>query len=349
VLVVGVPLNELHQSLHRLLTVDLVVGAVLLIALGLGSFLLIRRSLRPLERMADTSRAISAGDLSRRITATDERSEVGLLGTAVNDMLTRIEGAFAERDATEQRLRQFLADASHELRTPLTSIRGYAELWRLDPRHGSPDGDPAALDASAAMARIEEHARRMGEMIGELLLLARLDELHPTDEVPVNLAILAAEACDEATALEPGRPVSLDAGEDVVVIGDTGHLRRAISNLLTNAVRHTPAGTPIEVAVHQSDGVALLTVRDHGPGLSEDGLRHAFDRFWQADASRATGGTGLGLAIVAGVAAEHGGAATIANDPAGGAVLTLRLPVPLPGSEAEPDGDAGWVRTSPPG
>jgi two-component system OmpR family sensor kinase len=371
VIVVGVPLDVLQASLHRLLIVDLIVGAVLLVALAAGSLVLIRRSLRPLERMAATSRAISAGDLSRRVTANDERSEVGQLGAALNGMLTRIEGAFDERDATEARLRQFLADASHELRTPLTSIRGYAELWRLGSRPPSgpattsdavttsdpattsgptPSSGPAThpggggLDADAAMARIEEHAERMGELIEELLLLARLDESRPMQTAAVDLAVVAAEACDDAAALQPGRPISLDVGEDVVVDGELSHLRRAVANLMTNAVRHTPPGSPIEVKVDRSDGVARVVVRDHGPGMSEAGLTHAFDRFWQADASRATGGSGLGLAIVAGVAAEHGGRATVDNDPEGGAVLTLRLPLPSP---ANPSAGPGAAAGSP--
>jgi two-component system OmpR family sensor kinase len=332
VYVVGIPLANLHSSLHRLLTLDLAVGGILLVALAGGSLLLIRRSLRPLERMATTSRAISTGDLSRRITATDSRSEVGQLGLALNGMLTRIERAFADRDATEQRLRQFLADASHELRTPLTSIRGYAELWRISRDGGTrpATGDGVELDADTAMARIEEHARRMGEMIEELLLLARLDETHPSRHAPVDLAVVAAEACDDASALDPTRPISLHADDDVIVAGDAAHLRRAVTNLLTNAVRHTPPGTPVEVRVGVDGGVAELVVRDHGPGLPAAGLAHAFDRFWQADASRATGGSGLGLATVAGVAAEHGGAAIVTNAPDGGAVLTLRLPRPLP-------------------
>jgi two-component system OmpR family sensor kinase len=330
-IVAGVPLNQLGDSLHHLLVVDLVVGAILLLALGAGSLVLIRRSLRPLERMAATSRAISAGDLSRRVTGVDERSEVGQLGLALNGMLTTIEGAFAARDATEQRLRQFLADASHELRTPLTSIRGYAELWRLNshaPSSGSAPG--SELDAEEAMARIEEHARRMGEMIEELLLLARLDEFRPAQPVSVDLAVLAAEACGEAAALDPGRPISLHADEDVIVTGELSHLRRAVANLLTNALRHTPPGTRVEVHVDKGDGVARVIVRDHGPGMPEAGLAHAFDRFWQADVSRGSGGSGLGLAIVAGVASEHGGLATVTNAPDGGAVLTLRLPLPLP-------------------
>jgi two-component system, OmpR family, sensor kinase len=240
----------LHASLHRLFVVDLLVGSILLVALAGGSLLLIRRSLRPLERMAATSRDISAGDLSHRVIAGDDRSEVGQLGSAINGMLTRIESAFAERDATEQRLRQFLADASHELRTPLTSIRGYAELWRLAPRTEEADRpvmtrNGSDLDVGTAMARIEEHARRMGEMIEELLLLARLDEFHPAQNIPVDLAVLAAEACDDASALGPGRPISLDADEGVVVIGELPHLRRAVANLMSGRpTRPAPPEAP---------------------------------------------------------------------------------------------------------
>jgi two-component system OmpR family sensor kinase len=354
VLIVATPMTGVTQSLHHLLVLDVGIGAVLLVALAVGTLVAVRRSLRPLERMAATSRAIAGGDLSRRVATADGRSEVGQLGLALNAMLNRIEEAFAERDATERRLRQFLADASHELRTPLTSIRGYAELWRLNERRmaagqtadtrrdfdaGSATGDFDAggatgdFDAGSAIGRIEEHARRMGEMIEELLLLARLDDTRPVGHDPVDLVVVAAEACDDAAAIDPGRPITFDAPSDVVVLGDRSHLRRAVANLTTNAVRHTPPGSRVDVAVRSRGGVAEVVVRDHGAGLPDEGLAHAFDRFWQADASRATGGSGLGLAIVAGVAAEHGGAATVANAPDGGAVFTLRLPLPLAGAE----------------
>jgi len=322
-LVVAVPLGGTTGQLHKLLIVDLLVAAGVLIALSAGALLIIRRGLHPLERMAGTARVIAKGDLSRRVSPADDRTEVGQLGLALNTMLSGIEVAFAEREATEHRLRQFLADASHELRTPLTSIRGYAELWRL----GAVSSDE---DLTLAMHRIEEQAARMGVMVEELLLLARLDQTRPAERQPVDLAVVAAEACADVGAARRTHPLSLDAPIPVPVVGDASHLHQAVTNLLTNATRYTPMGTPIEVRATIEGGTAVLTVRDHGPGLSPEGLLHAFDRFWQADPARHQGGAGLGLAIVAAVAAGHGGAATVANAPDGGAVFSIRIPIPAP-------------------
>jgi two-component system OmpR family sensor kinase len=250
---------------------------------------------------------------------------VGQLGLAFNTMLSDIEAAFAERDATEAKLRQFLADASHELRTPLTSIQGFAELSRL----GAADarrGEAPALDSATAMRRIEEQAGRMRMLVEELLLLARLDRIREAARVPVDLTVLAADACSEAAALAPHRRISLQGPLPVVVLGDETHLRQAIANLVTNAIRHTPDDTPIEVSSMSSASVGTVEVRDHGEGLDSAGLVHAFDRFWRSDRSRASTGTGLGLSIVAAVAAEHGGRAEVANAPQGGAVFTLVIP-----------------------
>jgi two-component system OmpR family sensor kinase len=321
-LVTAIPLYGVTRSLHHLIVLDLGVGAVVLVALSAAGLLLLRRGLHPLERLATTARAIADGDLSQRAGYADRRTEVGQLGSAFNSMMGRIEQAFADRDATEGRLRQFLADASHELRTPLTSIRGYAELWQMGAATSGPE-------LQTAMARIEEHARQMSSLVEELLLLARLDQTRPPERVPVDLTVLAAETLGDAAVTAPERRFSFDAPQQVQVVGDARHLRQAVSNLLVNAIRHTPAATPIELRLRRDGGVAVLEVRDHGPGLSDDGLQRAFDRFWRADTSRTGTGSGLGLAIVAAVAAEHGGRAGATNAADGGAVFSLRLPLPL--------------------
>ena len=248
---------------------------------------------------------------------------MGELGLALNTMLGDIETAFAEREATELRLRQFLADASHELRTPLTSIQGFAELFRVS-------GEDARVDLPTILRRIEEESARMKVLVEDLLLLARLDQTRAGERASVDLAVLAADACSDAVATDPDRAVTLDAPEPVVVAGDEAHLRQAMANLVTNAVRHTPAGSPIEVSARRHDGVAVVAVRDHGAGLDETRRRPLFDRFWQADKARAGTGAGLGLAIVSSIATEHGGRATAANAPGGGAVFTIQLPLTPP-------------------
>ncbi|MBV8958326.1 MAG: HAMP domain-containing histidine kinase [Actinobacteria bacterium] len=318
--VVAVPLTDVRSSLQRLVFIEVAGALALLALLSGGAWFVLRRGLRPLEQMADTAGAIAGGDLSQRVETAGESSEVGQLGLALNTMLDEIESSFAEREATEQRLRQFLADASHELRTPLTSIQGFAELFRIG-------GDPEHADLPTIMRRIEQEAARMGVLVEDLLLLARLDQTRPVDREPVDLAVLAADACSDAVAAAPDRPVTLDAPDPVVVLGDQAHLRQAVGNLVTNAVRHTPDATAIEVGARLLEGKAVITVREHGAGLDDEALAHAFDRFWQADKARVGAGAGLGLAIVAGAVAEHGGTATAANAEGGGALFTLTLPL----------------------
>jgi len=330
--VVAVPLTEVTSALRRLVLIEGSTGLALLALLAGGAWLLLRRGLRPLEQMATSARSITAGNLSERVSPTETRTEVGQLGLALNTMLDEIESAFAERDRTEHRLRQFLADASHELRTPLTSIQGFAELFRLGGAGGA-----AGVDLPVILRRIEEESARMKTLVEDLLLLARLDQTRPIEQAPVDLAVLAADACSDAVAAAPDRPVTLDAPDPVVVLGDQHHLRQAIANLVTNAVRHTPPGTPIEVSARAVNGAAAVAVRDHGGGLDDEALAHVFDRFWQADRARVGKGAGLGLAIVAGIAAEHGGRASAANAPGGGAVFTLRLPPgPTPATGSAP-------------
>jgi two-component system, OmpR family, sensor kinase len=320
--VVAVPLSEVNSSLHRFVLIEAAAAAGLLLILAVGSWLILRRGLRPLEHMATQARSITAGDLSQRVEA-DARTEVGQLGLALNTMLSEIEDAFRARAATEFRLRQFLADVSHELRTPLTSIQGFAELFRLG-------ADQDRVQLAVILRRIEEETARMKTLVDDLLLLARLDETRPAERQPVDLAVLAADACSDAVAVAPDRRITLDAPVPVVVLGDRDHLRQAIANLVANALLYTPAGSPIEVGADIVDGGAVVTVRDHGPGLGVDALEHGFDRFWRADEARVGTGSGLGLSIVAGIAEEHSGAASVVNETAGGARFTLQLPLSAP-------------------
>jgi two-component system OmpR family sensor kinase len=321
--VVATPTTEVAVAVNRLLVLGTSGIAVLLVVVAAGAWLILRRGLRPLERMADTAAGITSGDLSQRVEPSGGNSEVGQLGLALNTMLDNIESAFAERDATERKLRQFLADASHELRTPLTSIQGFAELFRVS-------GEDARVDLPTILRRIEEESARMRVLVEDLLLLARLDEHRSIEREPTDLVVLAADACTDVVATDPDRQVTLDAPEPVVVEGDESHLRQALSNLTTNALRHTPPGTPIEVGCHRENGRAIISVRDHGSGLDDESLGRVFDRFWQGDQARVGTSTGLGLSIVAAIAEEHGGRASAANAPGGGALFTLELPAAAP-------------------
>ncbi|MCB0962416.1 MAG: HAMP domain-containing histidine kinase [Acidimicrobiales bacterium] len=329
VTVVAVRTAGLDASLRRLVQIEVGAALVVLGAIGVGAWLLLRRGLRPLEQMADTATAITAGDLSHRVEPATDATEVGRLGLALNTMLDGIEGAFREREATEARLRQFLADASHELRTPLTSIQGFAELHRM--------ADDDAPDREVPIARIEQEANRMRLLVEDLLLLARLDEPRHVATEPVDLTIVAAEACDALTATGATNPITLEAPRAVVADAVGEHLHRALLNLLTNAVRHTPPGTPIEVTATTDGSGAIVRVRDHGPGLDDDALAHALDRFWQADPARSGAGSGLGLAIVASIALEHDGTLIVENRADGGASFELRIPMRAHASTAAQD------------
>jgi two-component system OmpR family sensor kinase len=321
-LVVAVSLRETDDTLHRLVMVEGLVGAGVILALVLLGWAVIRIGLRPLERIGRVASEIAQGDLSRRVSPTDHRTEVGRLGRSLNEMLGQIERAFTARRQSEDRLRRFLADASHELRTPLASIRGYAELFRL----GAAD-DPATLER--AMARIEAEAARMGVLVEDLLSLAALDQAPERPRVPVDLGELAAHAAEDARVTAPDRDISVDVDEpEVVVMGDPDQLRQLLSNLMRNAVIHTPAGTPIELGVHREGGVAHLEVRDHGPGLPDDAGDQLFERFWRTEGgrSRGKGGAGLGLAIVKAIATAHGGSVHAGNAADGGACFAASMP-----------------------
>jgi two-component system OmpR family sensor kinase len=341
---VGLPLNDIQETVGRLLAIDLVVGFIALVILALVAWWTVRSSLRPLMAVEETAEAIAGGDLTQRVPVADSRTEVGRLGIALNTMLGRIEEAFTAQQrseeqarASEDRMRQFVADASHELRTPLTTIRGFAELYR----QGAAT-DPA--QAQQAMRRIEEAAARMGLLVDDLLLLARLDQQRPLTSEPVDLLALATEAVHDARLLSTQHPIELRLlpGDSApVVAGDAQRLRQVLTNLLSNAVHHTPAGTDVTVVVGVPDdgtGTALLEVRDEGPGLSPTDAERIFERFYRADSSRTrggeaavdastAGGTGLGLAIVAALVAGHGGTVDVETTPGAGATFRVRLPL----------------------
>ena len=337
-LVVAIPLTDVASTLGRLVRIELVVSVIVLGAAAALAWWLVRLGMRPLEGIGETAGAIAAGDLSQRVSPADERTEVGRLGLALNSMLTQIEAAFDERRRSEDRLRRFVADASHELRTPLTSIRGYAELFRRGAQ-ARPE------DLTKSMARIEAEASRMGVLVDDLLLLARLDQGRPLDRAPVDLERVTAEAVEAARAVDPDRPIELDIVGPVQVTGDEGRLRQVLDNLLDNARVHTDDRTPVRVRLQPVDGGgARLIVADQGPGLSPDARAKVFERFYRGDParSRETGGAGLGLSIVAAIVADHGGTVEVADVDGGGTAFEVVLPAnppapaPTPGAADEP-------------
>jgi two-component system OmpR family sensor kinase len=320
-LIAAIPLTETQQTLTQLLTIEVVVSLVVLGALAAAAWWLIKRDLRPLEDMAVTADAIAAGDLSRRVEPAEPRTEVGRLGLSLNTMLGRIEEAFAEQARTEEKLRRFLADASHELRTPLTSIRGYSEMFERA------KDDPEDLEL--AMRRIEDESRRMGVMVEELLVLARLGEGRQPERLPVDLARVVEDAVNDARAAAPARDIVVESVATAEVLGDDHQLRQVVANLLGNALRHTPAEAQIRIRLTAGDGHAALAVADDGPGLPPDAAAKVFEPFFRADESRAreTGGAGLGLAIVAAIVQAHSGEVQLDTTPGAGATFTVTLPL----------------------
>ena len=388
-LIVGVDLGDINGTIGQLAYIDLVVGGIVVVALAMVGIAIVRTSLRPLKDIEDTAAAIAAGDLSRRVPDSDPRTEVGRLGRALNMMLAQIESAFHARERSEasarrseERMRQFVADASHELRTPLTAIRGYAEYYRqrggLDngahpaggPEHdssgqpalnsaaadtapaGSPgSGDdpdlPAGLanaghltgpDMDRIMERVEQESSRMGGLVEDMLMLARIDEQRPIERRPVDLLTLTADAVQDARIVAPSRAIDLTVGTGTafLVLGDEARLRQVISNLMSNALTHTPAGSPISVRIHAGQQAgnppvpsAVLEVMDHGPGLAPEQASRVFERFYRADQARGrkTGGSGLGLAIVNALVAAHDGTVSVDTSPGRGATFRITLPL----------------------
>ena len=333
--VVAQSLLDVDRTVGRLQLLELLIGLGVVAGLAGAGYFVVRRSLRPLTEVEDTAAAIADGDLTRRIPEADPRTEVGRLSAALNGMLHQIEGAFrvqqeseASARRSEEQMRQFVADASHELRTPLTSIRGFAELFR----QGAVD-DPEELQR--VMRRIEDEGARMGVLVDDLLLLARLDQHRPLQREPVDLSRLASDAVEDVRMVAPNRPIELvvDDGHPPVVTGDELRLRQVLGNLLGNALTHTPDGTPIHVRLgHRADESgewAVLEVADEGPGLDAEHAERIFERFYRVDAARtrALGGSGLGLSIVAGLAEAHGGHVELDTAPGEGATFRVVLPM----------------------
>lgn len=327
-LLVAIPLTEMAATLRRLLAIAGLATLAVLSGMAVLAWVMVRRELRPLERVEQTAGAIAAGDLSRRVDTVDPNTEVGRLGIALNVMLGRIEDAMEERRASEEALRRFLADASHELRTPLTSIRGYAELFRR-----GADSKPA--DTALAMRRIEQESERMGALVEDLLFLERAGQGRPIANERVDLVEVATDAVHDARAVDGARRIELDAPKSLEMNGDESRLRQVFANLLSNALEHTPTGTPIEVKLSQDDGWMVARVHDSGPGIEPGHAEHIFEPFYRADPSRGRSegqgsGTGLGLAIVEAVVEAHGGSIQLETGSGTGATFTLRIPIVPP-------------------
>jgi two-component system OmpR family sensor kinase len=322
-LIVAIPLTEVNAALHRLVIVEGIVATVVLLLVVAFALWLVPAALRPLDGIGATAGAIAAGDLSRRVEPADERTEIGRLGIALNTMLAQIEVAFEERRASESRLRRFIADASHELRTPLTSIRGYAELFRRG-ANNRPE------DLAKSMARIEAEAARMGILVDDLLLLARLDQGRPLQREPVDLVRIVAESVDAAQVIEPGRRILLDAPATLPALGDAGRLRQVVDNLLDNVRVHTAPGAPAHIRLWVDGELSILEVADEGDGMTPEVAERIFERFFRGDParSRETGGAGLGLSIVVAIIEAHGGTVEVGTRPEGGSVFTVRIPLP---------------------
>ena len=356
ILVAGTDLGNIDATVRRIAYFDMIVGGVIVLVLAMVGVAAVRANLRPLDEIEETAEAIADGHLDRRVPERDPRTEIGRLGRSLNSMLSQIEMAFHAREESEaaahrseERMRRFIADAGHELRTPLTAIRGFAEYyrqrggmetrWDRDEAPATGDGlTPSDLDR--LMQRVEKEAARMGLLVEDLLLLARLDQQRPLARQPVDLLSLAGDAVHDARLLAPARTVDLSVqpGAAFLVIGDEPRLRQVIGNLMSNALTHTPDGTPIEVSIGSgtldprlpdSPPAVTLDVTDHGPGMTPEQAHRVFERFYRTDQARtrATGGSGLGLAIVNALVSAHGGVASVRTAPGKGATFRIALPL----------------------
>ncbi|WP_081681167.1 cell wall metabolism sensor histidine kinase WalK [Cellulomonas sp. URHD0024] len=345
-IVLALPLGDIHSTIQHMALVLVLSGVGILLLGAVGGVWAVRRSLRPLREIEATAAAIAAGDLSQRVPASSEHTEVGRLSAALNGMLTQIERAFDVQTASEVRMRRFVADASHELRTPLATIRGYGELYRM--------GALTTTDqVEDTMQRIESSATRMGALVEDLLALARMDDGRPMRLAPVDLTVLAADAVSDLHALDPSRSVRLEplrAGEPggvCEVLGEESRLRQVLANLVGNAVTHTPPGTAVEIAVGLTDAHGVLEVRDHGPGIDPEHAARVFERFYRVDASRGrdSGGAGLGMAIVAAIVDAHHGTVSLQQTPGGGTTVRVTLPVPATSEPSTPQSASPPVST----
>ncbi|OKI68823.1 HAMP domain-containing sensor histidine kinase [Micromonospora sp. CB01531] len=359
---VGQHITDVDMAVKQLIWIDLLVGGSVLIILASVGAAIVRTSLKPLVEIERTAAAIAGGDLTRRVPDPEEgracpTSELGRLSRALNAMLAQIEAAFTARAASEaaarsaevsardaaaaaqaseararrseERMRQFIADASHELRTPLTTIRGFAELYRQGAAR-QPE------ETAGLLRRIEDEAARMGLLVEDLLLLARMDRERPIALAPVELPVLASDAVQAARAVDPERRIELEiepGAGPLVVLGDDARLRQVIGNLMTNALTHTPTDASVTLRLRVEPGnLAVVEVADTGPGLTPEQAERVFERFYRVDAARTrrAGGpisTGLGLAIVAALVAAHHGMVEVAETPGGGATFRVKLPL----------------------
>jgi len=344
---IALPLEPVERSVERVTTLVITIGFLATLVVTMIAYGLVTTAFRPLNRVERTAASIAAGDLSKRVPSGAPDTEVGRLSRSLNAMLAHIEIAFQAHAESEERMRRFIQDASHELRTPLVTIRGFSELYR----HGALSSDD---DVSTAMGRIESEAKRMTQLVEDLLTLARLDEQRTIDPKPIDLLGLASDLVIDTRATAQDRQITLigltpDASpQPAPTLGDSNRLRQVISNLMTNVLRYTPDGTDIEIAVGtepSSDGTlteSVIKICDHGPGISTEDAEKIFQRFYRADTSRHrdTGGSGLGLAIVAGIVAQHNGTVRHEETPGGGATMVVRLPYqPLDEDDAEQDWD----------
>ena len=333
---VAIDLSDVERTVRSLAWSQVAIGTAVLVVLGVVGYWVVHRSLRPLAEVEQTAAAIAAGELDRRVPQRDPRTEVGRLSVALNGMLAQIQQAMASSESSaenarmsEERMRRFITDASHELRTPLTTIRGFAELYRQG----------AARDVEMLMSRIESESRRMGLLVDDLLLLARLDAQRPLERRRVDLLALASDAVHDAQSIAPRRRITMevvDGPGTPEVLGDEARLRQVLGNLMANAVQHTPDTSPITVRVGTAGDDAVLEVADQGPGMTPEDAQRVFERFYRTDSSRAraSGGTGLGLSIVDSLVYAHGGRVTVTTAPGQGCCFRVSLPriadVPAP-------------------
>lgn len=316
-------LSDLDKTIAKLQFLFFLISLVLLLLILIASRSVIRVGLRPLEDVEETAEEIARGNLSARLPDSDPTTEVGRLVTSLNTMLSRIEESFSVQTQSENKLRRFVADASHELRTPITAIRGFSELHR----QGAVKGEK---DTSDLIARIENESMRMGSLVEDLLLLARLDQARKMDSKPVDINNVVEDAVISARAAGPNHPVELiSSSDEIFTLGDEVRIHQVVANLLANARAHTPAGTPITVAVSETDAGVQISVADQGPGISGEDQKRIFERFYRSDSSRVrTGpdGSGLGLSIVDAVMRAHGGTASVTSKLGEGSTFTLFFP-----------------------